>query len=78
MKIKLLLFFVLSCSVTIKAQSDTLKKYANGNILLRHNATMQLMSPAGVNLGGWKTLEQNINQWDKKLSVVRGPDSMEE
>lgn len=66
---------LLTCAVQINAQSDTLKKFSNGNILLRQQQNMRLMSPAGVELGRWKDILQNIKNQGKSLSIVRITDS---
>lgn len=67
---------LLTCAVQINAQSDTLKKFSNGNILLRQQQNMRLMSPAGVELGSWMSVEQHINRWDRSLSIVNRMDSL--
>lgn len=61
----------------LAAQSDTVKKYSNGNILLHNKGNMQLLSPGGAELGSWKETTQNIKKWDKSLSIVRRTDSTE-
>lgn len=65
----------LSCAVQLAAQTDTLKKYPNGNILLRQQKNMRLMSPDGLVLGNWNENLQQIKQWDKSYSIVRRTDS---
>ncbi|MBI3137860.1 MAG: energy transducer TonB [Sphingobacteriales bacterium] len=66
----------ICCSVQIAAQTDTLKKFTNGNILLRQQQNTRLMSPAGAELGSWTSLEQNIKRWGRSLSVVKRTDSL--
>ncbi len=59
----------------LAAQSDTIKKFPNGNILLRKMAGTHLFSPSGQNLGSWKEILQNIKKPAKSLSIVRTTDS---
>ena len=73
---KVSLFFFLSCySLILTAQSDTLKHFSNGNILLRKQQIMRLLSPDGKELGNWNENLQQIKQWDNSYSIVRRSDS---
>jgi Gram-negative bacterial TonB protein C-terminal len=65
-------FFLYSA---LAAQSDTIKKFPNGNILLRKTTGTHLLSPSGQHLGSWKEILQNIKKQEKSLSIVRTTDS---
>ncbi len=66
---------LICCSVFAAAQTDTVTKYTNGNLLLRQQQNLRLMSPAGVELGRWKDVLQTIKRQDRSLSIVRITDS---
>ena len=73
---KIPLFFYFFCSsLIVTAQSDTLKKFPNGNILLRHQQNTRLLSPDGKELASWNESLQQIKQWDKSYNIVRRTDS---
>lgn len=64
----LLSFF---CWHTAAAQTDTLKKIPNGNILLWQYGTMRLLSPGVAEPGSWKENLQHFKKGEKSLTVVR-------
>lgn len=73
-KIPLFFYFFYS-SLLLAAQSDTLKKFPNGNILLRKQQNTRLLSPDGKELASWRETLYNIKKWEKSLTVVRKTDS---
>lgn len=73
-KIILSVFFFKS-AFFLCAQTDTLRKYPNGNILLQQQIRMRLMSPAGLELANWDPYKQNIKQWGKNLNIAERTDS---
>ena len=66
---------LLTCAVHVTAQTDTLKKYSNGNILLQQQKKLRLMSPEGAELARWSSSGQYMKQWGKPLNVAERNDS---
>ncbi|HOZ67725.1 MAG TPA: energy transducer TonB [Chitinophagaceae bacterium] len=70
-----IVLFILMYSA-LAAQTDTIKKFPNGNILLRKVAGMQLLSPSGQNLGSWTETMHNNKQGGRFVSIVSKTDSL--
>ena len=81
MKNKLILLLLLLGSLRGAAQkADTLKKYPNGNYLLKQSGNTELVSPAGAMLLSW--MKENRNEWGPRERYVvvtsRGADTLQQ
>lgn len=70
-----ILLFILMYSA-LAAQTDTIKKFPNGNILLRKKTGTHLLSPVGQELGSWTETMHNNKQGGRFVSIVSTTDSL--